>query len=220
MWGFGVVVQLTVTWCPMSLAGVVLAAGPSARMGIPKALLDFRGQSFVTRIVDALAALDVKPRFVVLGPDAPRVRPLLATTPDCYIVENPDVAGGPIASLRCALAALRPVRPEALLAWPVDLPHVRIATVERMLETYRHAHPPAVVPAFGGRRGHPVIWDEALFAELETSAAATRHGARAVLKAHEDHLAIVAVDDPAVLDDVNTPADYERLIRELNRDIY
>ncbi len=204
----------------MSLAGVVLAAGPSVRMGIPKALLDFRGQSFVIRIVDALAALEVKPRLVVLGADAARVRPLLATAPDCHVVENPDVAAGPIASLRCALAALRPARPEGLLAWPVDLPHVRIATVERIIEAYRHARPPAVVPAFGGRRGHPVLWDEALFAELETSANATRHGARAVLKAHEDELAVVAVDDPAVLDDVNTPADYERLVRELNRDIY
>ncbi|SRR6266550_3051091 len=206
----------------MSLAGVVLAAGRSARMGIPKALLDFRGRPFVTRIVEALAALDVKPRLVVLGPDAARVRPLLAGDPDCVIVENPDVEGGkgPIESLRCALAALRPVRPGGVLAWPVDLPHVRIATVERLIEVYRRGRPPAAVPAFGGRRGHPVIWDEALFTALETSALATRHGAPAILKANEDRLAIVAVDDPAVLDDVNTPEDYERLIREVNRDIY
>ncbi len=204
----------------MSLAGVVLAAGRSARMGIPKALLDFRGRPFVTRIVEALAALDVKPRLVVLGPDAARVRPLLAADPDCIVVENPDVEGGPILSLRCALAALRPVQPGGVLVWPVDLPHVRIATGERLIEAYRRGRPPAVVPAFGGRRGHPVIWDEALFSALETSELATRHGAAAVLKAHEDRLAIVAVDDPAVLDDVNTPEDYERLIREVNRDIY
>ncbi len=204
----------------MSLAGVVLAAGRSTRMGSPKALLDFRGRPFVVRVVEALAALEVKLRVVVLGPDAARVRPLLAADAECLVVENPDVAGGPIASLRCALVALRAARPGGLLAWPVDLPHVRIATVERLIEAYRHDRPPAVIPAFGGRRGHPVIWDQALFAELETSDAATRHGARAVLKAHEDRLAIVTVDDPAVLDDVNTPEDYERLIREWNRDVY
>jgi molybdenum cofactor cytidylyltransferase len=202
----------------MSLAGVVLAAGRSERMGTPKALLDFRGQPFIIRILEALEALEVKPRLVVLGPDAPRVRPVLAPF-ECLIVENWEVEGGPIASLRCALAALRPLRPAAVLAWPVDLPHVRLTTVERLLEAYRRGGAPAVVPSFAERRGHPVVWDRSLFAELETSEAATRHGAWAVLQA-QPRLATVAVDDPAVIDDLNTPEDYERLVRAMNRDIY
>jgi len=188
-------------------------------MGTPKALLDFRGQPFVVRILEALAAVELKPRVVVLGMDAPRIRPALAAH-ECLIVESPDVTGGPIASLRAALAALRAVRPAGILAWPVDLPHVRVATVERLLAAHRRAPAPAVLPAFAERRGHPVIWDASLFAELETSEAATRHGARAVLHAHESQLVTVTVDDPAVIDDLNTPQDYERLVRELNRDIY
>ena len=203
----------------MSLAGVVLAAGRSERMGSPKALLDFRGQPFIIRILEALEALDVKPRTVVLGPDAPRIRPALAAH-ECMIVENPDVAAGPIGSLRAALSALRPVRPAALLAWPVDLPQVRLTTIERLLEAYRRTGAPAVLPTFAERRGHPVIWDQSLFADLETSDTATRHGARAVLSAHEAELVTVAVDDPAVIDDLNTPEDYERLVREVNRDLY
>ncbi len=203
----------------MSLAGVVLAAGRSERMGAPKALLDFRGQPFVIRILEALEALDLKTRVVVLGLDAPRVRPLLAGHV-CLFVENPDPGAGPIASLRCALAALRPLQPGALLVWPVDLPHVRITTVERLIEAYQRSAAAAVVPSFGGRRGHPVIWDASLFAELESSEAASRHGARAVLHAHAAELAQVAVDDPAVIDDINTREDYERLVREMNRDIY
>lgn len=203
----------------MSIAGVILAAGRSARMGTPKALLDFRGQPFIIRVLEALEALDIKPRAAVLGPDAGRIRPVLAGH-DCLIVENPDVAGGPIASLRCALAALRPVRPAAILVWPVDLPHVRVTTVERLVETFRRTAAPVVAPAFGRRRGHPVIWDASVFAELESSDAATRHGARAVLHAHAGRAAVVAVDDPAVVDDLNTPQDYERLVREVNRDAY
>src|SRR2546425_6239800 len=62
-------------------------------MGAPKALLDFRGRPFVIRILEALEALDLKPRVVVLGPDAPRIRPALAAH-ECLIVENLDVAGG------------------------------------------------------------------------------------------------------------------------------
>src|SRR5438046_8970261 len=64
----------------MGLAGVVLAAGASARMGRPKALLDFRGRPFDVRILEALEALDVKSRVVVRGPDAGRVRHSLGTT--------------------------------------------------------------------------------------------------------------------------------------------
>jgi len=188
-------------------------------MGTPKALLDFRGAPFVVRILEALEALDLKTRVVVVGPDAGRIRPALATH-DGLIVENLDVDGGPIASLRAALSALRPLSPAAALVWPVDLPHVRIATVERLIEIWRRERPAAVVPAFGERRGHPVIWDASLFEELETNVAAGTEGARAILHAHAADIATVAVDDPAAIDDLNTPEDYERLVREVNRDAY
>src|SRR6266576_3812772 len=200
----------------MGLAGVVLAAGASERMGRPKALLDFRGRPFAVRILEALEALDVKSRVVVLGPDAARVRPSLATH-ECLIIENPDLAAEAIGS---PLAALEPIRPSGIVAWPVDLPHVRVSTLERLLEAHRRTGAPAVVPTFAERRGQPVIWDEALFPELATSEAATRHGAGAVLAAHEQDVVTVTVDDPAVIEDLNTPEDYERLVRELNRDIY
>src|SRR2546422_10614936 len=114
----------------MSVAGVVLAAGRSERMGAPKALLDFRGRPFVIRILEALEALDLKPRVVVLGPDAPRIRPALAAH-ECLIVENLDVAGGPIGSLPAAPAALKAVRPAALLARPGELPQVPAPTIQR-----------------------------------------------------------------------------------------
>lgn len=203
----------------MSLAGVVLAAGRSSRMGSPKALLDFLGLPFVVRILEALEALEVKARVVVLGPDAPRIQPAIAIH-DCLIVENPEPESGPIASLRAALRALQPVQPHAILVWPVDLPHVRVTTVERVMEAHRRTKGPVVVPTFADRRGHPVIWGSELFAELLEDSVATREGARAVLHRHEKELVSVPVDDPAVIDQMNTPEDYERLVREWNRDIY
>lgn len=200
----------------MSIAGVVLAAGRSERMGKSKSLLDFRGRPFVVAVLEALEALDLKTRVVVLGPDAPRVRAALGAH-TCLLVENHDPDSGPIGSLRAALAALEGVRPTALLAWPVDVPHARLDTVERLIAAYERTGAPVVVPSFAGRRGHPVIWDASLFHELATSPAATREGARAVLRGVGDRVVVVAVDDPAVIDDIDTPEDYERLIRDINR---
>jgi CTP:molybdopterin cytidylyltransferase MocA len=188
-------------------------------MGSPKALLDFLGLPFAVRILEALEALEVKTRVVVLGPDAPRIQPAIAAH-DCMIVENPEPETGPIASLRGALRALQPLQPSAVLVWPVDLPHVRVSTVERVLEAHRRTGSAVVVPTFGERRGHPVIWGAALFADLLENPDATREGARAVLHRHEQEVVSVPVDDPAVIDQVNTPEDYERLVREWNRDIY
>jgi molybdenum cofactor cytidylyltransferase len=203
----------------MSLAGVVLAAGRSARMGSPKALLDFLGLPFIVRILQALEALEVKTRLVVLGPDAPRIQPVIADH-DCMIVDNPEPETGPIASLRAALHGLQPVQPHAILVWPVDLPHVRVSTVERVMEAQRRTGAPVVVPTFAERRGHPVIWGSQVFQDLLENPLATREGARAVLHLHEQQIVAVPVDDPAVIDQVNTPEDYERLVREWNRDIY
>jgi CTP:molybdopterin cytidylyltransferase MocA len=203
----------------MSVAAAILAAGRSDRMGKPKALLDFRGRPFVIAILEALEALDLKHRVVVLGADGARVLPYLAQHP-CILAENADAGTGPIGSIRAAIEALKSARPRALLVWPVDHPRVRLATVEKLIETFERTGAPIVAPMFANRRGHPVIWSETLFTELVSSPQATVQGARAVLHAHEDLVATVTADDPGVLDDIDTPSDYERLIREINRDAF
>ncbi len=205
----------------MGVAGVILAAAPAARLDRPKALLDFRGQPFVVQILQALEAVEIKLRVVVLGPDAPRIRPALAPH-DCLIVETAP-PGAAIAALRAALAFVEPLKPAGVLAWPVGLPHVRVATIERLLEAYRRTHAPAVVPRFARRRGEPVIWDQALFPELagalDPTAGAGGAGA-AVLDRHAGEIVWLSVDDPAVIDELETPEDYERLVRQINRDLY
>jgi molybdenum cofactor cytidylyltransferase len=63
-----------------------------------------------------------------------------------------------------------------------------------------------------GKRGHPVLFDRALFDELLSTR--LEEGARSLIRAHASEVAEVEVDDPGVLIDVDTPEEYERYVRE------
>jgi len=83
-------------------------------------------------------------------------------------------------------------------------------SVEWVLERFREGSQPIVVPGYGGRRGHPVVFGRAVFAELER--VPDHEGARGVVRADPSRVALVDVDDPAVVEDIDTPEDYERLV--------
>ena len=92
----------------------------------------------------------------------------------------------------------------------VDVPLVTPATIELVIAAWSRTGAPIVRPSFGERRGHPVIFDRAVFDELRR--APLDVGARAVLSAHYHEIVNVPVDDPGCLVDVDTPEDYARAI--------
>jgi CTP:molybdopterin cytidylyltransferase MocA len=191
-------------------AAIILAAGASERMGYPKALLPYRGRPFLAGVVDACFAAGVDKRVVVLGYYADKIMEEVDLS-DVIIARNEDLDAGPIGSVRAGLAAIAPFPVDAVLVWPVDRPHVAVSTVEALLDAFRATHQPIVVPTHGGRRGHPVLFARRVFAEL--LGAPDGEGARAVVHRDPTRIAEVAVDDPAVLEDFNTPDDYKRLLR-------
>lgn len=184
------------------IAAVVLAAGRGERMGAPKAAIEVSGRTFLESILRTLEAAGIGTVRVVLAPPgAAGAR----GEPERWVV-NPDPDRGMLSSLRCGLRAL-PENVQAVLVWPVDHPRVSAATVRALAGAWRLGRPPVVVPSHGGRRGHPVLFDAGLIGEL--LAAPDRDGARAVVRAHEDRVEL-PVDDGAILDDIDTPADLAR----------
>ena len=179
-------------------------------MGSPKALLDYRGRTFLQSILDATAALGLH-RLVALGHDSDKVlaqHDLHGVT----IVMNQEMASGPIGSIRASIRAIESHPVDALLVWPVDFPHVAVDTARVLIDCVRkHDESAIVIPEFEGHGGHPVIFARRVFDELLSAPASV--GAKAVVQADRERVVRIPVLDSAVVDCLNTPEGYRELVR-------
>jgi molybdenum cofactor cytidylyltransferase len=193
-----------------TIAACILAAGSSRRMGSPKAWLDADGQPFVVRLLESFRAAGVELRFVVGAMDDVAMRDACAAR-GARLLVNPTPEHGMLSSLHVCLDAIGDSKPpvDALFVCPVDCPRVRPETIVLLIEAFEAKRSPVVVPRFGARRGHPTLFDAALFDELRH--APLEVGARAVVRAHAADRLEVPVEDEAVLDDVDTRVDLQKL---------
>jgi molybdenum cofactor cytidylyltransferase len=193
------------------IPAVVLAAGASSRMGEPKALLAAGPRTFVRRILDTLRAAAVADSVVVVRPESDAVVREIAAAGYGRAVVNADPSRGQLSSLVTGLDAIDGPRVVAALVTLVDVPLVTPATIETLLARAAISRALIVRATYGNRHGHPVIFKRELFDALRRADPAV--GAKAVFAANtvED----VEVDDPGVLQDVDTPDDYRRLVREI-----
>lgn len=187
----------------MSIAVVVLAAGGSQRMGQPKQLLPVGGQPMLARVVQAACAAQVGPVIIVLGAARQRVAPLLVGYA-ATVVANTRWRSGMASSIRMGLRHV-PAGVEAALFLPGDLPYVQPETLRAIAAHFRASGKPIVIPTSGGRRGNPVLFARALFAEL--AGLAGDQGGRALFAAHGGDIALLEVG-ASVLRDIDTPGDY------------
>jgi molybdenum cofactor cytidylyltransferase len=192
------------------IAGIVLAAGASSRMGRPKAALPLGAApaTVLSRGVGALLAAGV-PRVVVVAGAHPEAVQQALVAPDrrVSVVDNPGWRDGQLSSLLCGLGAVDRPGLEAVLVTLVDVPLVAPATIVRLIDTWRETRAPIVRPARGDTHGHPVLFDRRLFPELR--AADPARGAKTVVRAHANETVNVAVDDEGAFMDLDTPQDYE-----------
>ena len=202
-------------WRPVRwrvLPGVILAAGDSTRMGSPKAALRTRdGDTFISRIVATLRDAGVIDLVIVTGRHHDAVIESLSRdrVPPPQIVRNPDPSRGQLSSLLAGMDAVLTTNADAVMMTLVDVPLVRVSTVNAVIETWRRSRAPIVRPAIGDRHGHPVIFDRAVLDELRR--APLDSGAKSVVRAHEHEIVNVPVDDEGCVTDVDTPGDYEAL---------
>jgi molybdenum cofactor cytidylyltransferase len=185
------------------IAAIVLAAGRSTRMGAANKLLaDIAGSPMVRRVAEVALASRARPVLVVTGHQAGEVRAALAGL-DVGYVANPDYAQGLSTSLKVGIAAV-PAAADGALVLLGDMPRITAGHVDRLIEAFAAEQGRCiVVPVHQGRRGNPVLWPPAFFAEmLELEGDA---GARKLLAAHADQVREVDLGTDAVFMDVDTP---------------
>jgi molybdenum cofactor cytidylyltransferase len=191
------------------IAGIVLAAGRSRRMGEPKAFLRLEGRSFLERTLAALHHGGCAELVVVTGPREDDVARRIAESAlalGARVVVNPAPDSEQADSLRLGLRVL-PDDAEAAVVAPVDVPEVEAALVLALVEAFRRTGAPIALPSNGGRHGHPVLFARGVWPELLEGP--LPEGARTVIRAHAADLVEVPV--PRLAADVDTPEDFRRL---------
>ena len=185
------------------IEGILLAAGESRRMGYPKPLLMIGGETFLAHC--AATMLEIVSRLIIVtGAHADRVAQAVPQDPRVASCHNPEWPHGQLSSLKTGLARLTP-ECAAVVVQLADHPLVKAATVRGLVAAYAHTQMPIVIARHNQRRGHPVLFDRALFDEL--IAAPDALGARAVVHADSGRVAYFDVDDPGVVMDLDTPAE-------------
>lgn len=191
-----------------SVAGVVLAAGSSTRLGRNKLLLSLDGESLVRRAAKAALEAGLEPVVVVLGHEADRVAQELSGLPVETVV-NPDHARGVNTSLRAGVAGV-PGEAAAVVVLLADMPLVTAAMVARLVDEHRRTRAPLVVSDYGGVHAPPTLYARPLFPELggpEGDGCGKR-----VVRQHADEAVRVSWP-PDRLADVDREEDWERFTR-------
>ena len=191
------------------VAAVVLAAGGSSRMGQVKQLLPVNGQPMVRRVTEAVCAAGLDQVVVVIGAHAEAVRDALAGLP-VELVVNAAWAEGMSTSLREGLRVLRSEIGAALVVL-ADQPALAPELIRALVDRYRATGALIVAPFHEGQRGNPVLFDRALFPEL--LAVQGDRGGRQVIARYWEQVERVSVDDVAVMADIDTRQDYDRIQR-------
>lgn len=186
-----------------AVAALVLAAGESSRMGRPKALLDFGGETAIARMLRVLREAGVARIACVLS----RRLAGLVHVDGVTIALNPDPARGQASTIRVGLANLDPAL-DAFLLCPVDVPLFAAADVRALLDAFASRQPgiEIVAPSDGRRRGHPVLFAKAL--RREFLALADGAPAHSVIRARPERVAHVLRANVELFSDLDTPGDY------------
>jgi molybdenum cofactor cytidylyltransferase len=187
------------------IGAIVLAAGRSTRMGMPKMLLPWGSETIIEHVIAVLGESGLSEIVVVTGGDNTLVEARLKDK-SVHTVFNPDFAQGEmLSSVQAGLKNLSYTCMGALICLG-DQPLIQANVVKDLLDLADPARVSLVVPSYQNHRGHPWLVSRGFWPEIM----ALRHPQtlRDFLRVHEGQINYLCVDNASVLMDMDTPDDY------------
>lgn len=199
--------------CRSPVSAIVLAAGESRRMGpANKLLLDFKGKPVLGHCLDVVRAAKLDEIVVVLGHQASAVRPIV-TCRGLPWVFNADFQAGLTRSIQAGVAAAKPGN--ALLICLSDQVALSCSDLNLLIDAFRQCdplRPVIVIPTFNGKRGNPVLFDNAFRDEI--LALDLLDGCKPIVRLHHAKVLEIALASDAPLRDMDYPEDYLAFLDE------
>jgi len=190
------------------VSAILLAAGESKRMGEPKLLLPFGSSTILEQAVDNLLNSRVDEVIVVVGDKAQEMIKRIASRP-VKVAINPVYHEGMSTSI---VKGLSPVdnRAVAIMLALADQPFIDSETIDRLIEAFFSHDKGIAIPAYKGKRGHPIIFSIKYKEELLGLKGDV--GGRQIIKEHPDDTLEVAVNSQSINIDINTMDNYHSYV--------
>jgi molybdenum cofactor cytidylyltransferase len=189
---------------------LILAAGESKRMKVPKMLLPFNGKTMIEKVIENVTRSKVFSTLVVLGSYRDEILGIISHLPisHCY---NENYRKGMLSSIQCGFKNL-PLSYDAVLVFPGDQPFIEPDVINQIMDAYRETGKGIVIPVFRKKRGHPLLIDfkyKDIVEKLPED-----EGLRSLANMFQEDVLEVKTQSPGILKDFDTKEDY---LRELNK---
>ncbi|MCF8068979.1 MAG: molybdenum cofactor cytidylyltransferase [Desulfobacterales bacterium] len=191
------------------IAGIILAAGKSTRMGKPKQLLLYKGRPMLANIIESALRSNLDEVIVVLGHQYEAVKKKIKLN-HVNVVINHHYEKGQSTSLKAGMDTVLSLY-DGVMFLLGDMPFVDDKVINNLIETYKHSEKEIIVASFHQKRGHPVLFNGSLFSELK-QIAEKDEGARSILEKYPDRIEYVEFSDDRIFIDIDTQKDYENLL--------
>jgi Uncharacterized MobA-related protein len=198
------------------IAALVLAAGLSKRMGMQKLLLPWRESTIIEAVIQTVFDAGIYAIYVVTGSCHAQVSDLLKAKPVSIVYNSNYETGEMISSIKCGLSSLSQIEADAVMVFLGDQPQIEKNIILALLEKYEKDKPFIIIPSYHNRRGHPILiprdkWQEII--GLPTGATL-----KDWINDNKEHLSYLVWDNPGMLEDIDTPEDYQKFTSSLLKD--
>jgi molybdenum cofactor cytidylyltransferase len=187
---------------------ILLAAGDSSRLGRPKQLLVYNGETLLQHSLQAAAASSASPIIIVLGAGSEQLKAGLEGA-NVHIIENSDWEEGMASSIRHGVETLVEISPaaEGLILMMCDQPYVTSGVLDRLIETHNTTGKSIVASGYAETYGPPTFFHRSTFPQLLELKGDI--GARSVIRQHSAEVEVVPFAEGEI--DIDTEGDYEKL---------